>query len=139
MAGQKKIGLICSTFDLLHAGHVAFIEQAAADCDELWACLQTGIHDRPEKNQPVQTVYERWRQLNALRDVSVIIPYESENDLLSVVSTIPNHTRYVGSEYKGLPVTGAHFADEVVYIPRQHGYSTSELRRRVADAEKEKQ
>lgn len=138
MAERKKIGVICSTFDLLHTGHVALIEQAASECDELWVCLQTSIPDRPEKNQPVQTVYERWRQLNALRDVRIIIPYESERDLLNVLATIPNHTRYVGSEYKGLPITGKHLADEVIYVPRHHEYSSSELRKRVAEAEKNK-
>ena len=130
--------MICSTFDLLHAGHVALIEYAASECDEVWVCLQTSIPDRPEKNQPVQTVYERWRQVNALRDVSQVIPYESEKDLDNLLATLPPHVRYLGSEYVGQGATGIRFAADVVYVPRLHDYSTSELRRRVASSETNK-
>jgi glycerol-3-phosphate cytidylyltransferase len=132
------IGLVASTFDLLHAGHVHLLEQAAQRCAYLICALQTGIPDRPEKNQPVQSVYERWRQLQALDCVARIIPYESELDLLNLLQTTEYDIRFLGSEYEGKDFTGKELSCEFIYIPRLHGFSTSELRARVAAAERTK-
>jgi len=53
-AGQK-IGITFSTFDLLHAGHIAMLAEAKNHCDYLIAGLQTDpTIDRPDsKNPPV--------------------------------------------------------------------------------------
>jgi glycerol-3-phosphate cytidylyltransferase len=130
------VGLVASTFDLLHAGHVHLLEEAKLQCYYLICALQTGIPDRPDKNQPVQTVYERWRQVRALACVDQVIPYESEADLLNLLKTTPHDIRFLGSEYENKDFTGKELGDEIVYIPRDHGYSTSELRVRVVAAER---
>lgn len=146
-----KIGLIASTFDLLHAGHVHFIQRCMANCDTLVCALQTGIHDRPDKNSPVQTVYERWSQVRALRGVGPVIPYESEQDLLNLLKTTKHDVRFLGTDYVGKQFTGMDLysystydgdpidghidTPYVMYIERNHNYSTSELRKRVAAAE----
>ena len=79
-----KIGFNCSTFDLLHAGHVTMLKEEKRHCDYLIAALMTDpTIDRPEtKNKPVQSVYERYTQLQAVRYVDEIIVYETEDDLL---------------------------------------------------------
>lgn len=147
-----EIGFTCSTFDLLHPGHVVLIRSMMEHCEEVWVGLQTSIPDRPEKNKPVQTVYERFVQLEAL-GVAKIIPYESEDDLLNLLKTIPPHARFTSYEYYGKPYTGKElyaerlmpldegekiFPGDVVYLPRDHTWSTSELRRRVAEEENKK-
>ena len=67
----KTIGITFSTFDLLHAGHIAMLSEAKNHCDYLIAGLQTDpTIDRPEtKNKPVQSVVERQIQLAACRYV----------------------------------------------------------------------
>ena len=61
-----KIGITCSSFDLFHAGHVKMLEEAKQHCDYLIVALQTDpTIDRPEKNKPIQSVVERWVQVNA--------------------------------------------------------------------------
>lgn len=137
---EKKIGLVCSTFDLLHAGHVIMLEEAKKHCDFLTCALQTHVVDRPEKNRPVQTVYERWKQLSAVKYVDEVIPYESEEDLLNLILSMPKHVRILGSEYERRKWTGSelYFPDSVVYLKRDHFYSTSELRKRVRAAEEVK-
>jgi len=134
------IGFTCSTFDLLHAGHVEMLKFARQNCDELWVGLQTGIPDRPEKNQPVQTVLERYVQLEAVRWVDRIIPYESEADLYRLLKMLPlKHLRFIGWEYHGKLFTGSDIytdqnnpGPELRYTSRAHGWSTTDLRKRAS-------
>lgn len=151
-----KIGLIASTFDLLHAGHTHFIRTAANSCDQLICCLQTNIPDRPDKRKPVQTVYERYLQLSAIKGVDRIIPYESEFDLCNLLVTQTHHLRFLGTDYELMTdkITGSslyggrvfYLEDlqhgnvkeypSIVLLPRYHDYSTSELRNRITNASK---
>ena len=51
------VGFTCSTFDLLHAGHVQMLREAKEQCDYLICGLQVDpSNDRPEKNAPIQSV-----------------------------------------------------------------------------------
>ena len=94
-------GFTCSAFDLLHAGHVEMLRECKEHCD--W--LIVGLHvnprvDRPAKNAPVQSVYERYVQLRACKYVDEIIPYETEEDLINIMAIEPINIRFVGIEYK---------------------------------------
>ena len=96
-----RIGFTCSTFDLLHAGHVTMLREAKDQCDYLIVGLQTDPSvDRPEKNAPVQTVVERYTQLNGIKYVDEIIPYNSEKDLEDILTMYTIHVRILGEEYK---------------------------------------
>ena len=68
MAG-KPIGFTCSTFDLLHAGHILMLAESKSVCDYLIAAVQSDpTIDRPgTKNKPVQSIVERQIQLAACR------------------------------------------------------------------------
>ena len=82
-----KVGFTCSTFDLLHAGHVQMLREAKEQCDYLICGLQVDPNvDRPEKNSPIQTVVERYTQLKAVAYVDEIIPYTSEKDLEDILT-----------------------------------------------------
>ena len=74
----KPIGFTCSTFDLLHAGHILMLSEAKSLCDYLIVGLQTDpTIDRPEiKNKPVQSVVERYVQLSAVKFVDQIVVLE---------------------------------------------------------------
>ena len=76
----KPVGFTCSTFDLLHAGHILMLAEAKQVCDHLIVGLQTDpTIDRPEtKNKPVQSVVERFVQLSAVKFVDQIIVYQTE-------------------------------------------------------------
>ena len=82
-----KVGFTCSTFDLLHAGHVQMLREAKEQCDYLICGLQVDpSNDRPEKNAPIQSVVERYTQLKAVSYVDEIIPYGTEQDLEDVLT-----------------------------------------------------
>ena len=131
-------GFTCSTFDLLHAGHIEMLKDARDQCDYLIVGLQTDpTIDRPEKNQPVQTVSERYIQLDALSCVDEIIPYATEAELLNLIKMIDPYVRILGEEYKDKDFTGRDFCENegvnLYYNKRKHDYSTSDLRRRVVE------
>jgi glycerol-3-phosphate cytidylyltransferase len=139
-AGQK-IGITFSTFDLLHAGHIAMLAEAKNHCDYLIAGLQTDpTIDRPEsKNPPVQSIVERQIQLSATRFVDEIVVYQTEKDLEDILLTLPIDVRILGVEYEDKDFTGRKICIErgieLVFNRRDHSFSSSSLRKRVAQAQ----
>jgi len=136
-----KTGFTCSAFDLLHAGHIQMLRDAKTQCDYLICGLQTDpTIDRPEKNRPVQTVVERYAQLKAVKYVDEIIPYSTEDDLKDILTMYNINVRILGVEYKDKDFTGRDICNkrgiEIVYNGRDHSFSSSSLRKRVAQAEK---
>ena len=131
-----KVGFTCSTFDLLHAGHIIMLREAKEHCDYLIVGLQMDPSvDRKEKNAPVQTIVERYTQLKGVEYVDEIIPYGTEKDLEDILSMYPIDVRILGEEYKDKTFTGraicASRGIELYYNKRDHRFSTSDLRNRV--------
>ena len=139
-----KIGITFSTFDMLHAGHVAMLSEAKNHCDYLIAGLQTDpTIDRPDsKNPPVQSIVERQIQLSATRFVDEIVVYQTEQDLIDLLLILPVDVRILGVEYENKDFTGRGECYErnieLVFNGRDHSFSSSSLRKRVAHAETEK-
>jgi glycerol-3-phosphate cytidylyltransferase len=133
-----KIGITFSTFDLLHAGHILMLEECKLQCDYLIVGLQTDpTIDRPEtKNKPAQSIVERQIQLAAVKYVDEIVVYQTEKDLLDILSIYPINMRFVGEEYQNKDFTGKDYCldnqIELVYNSRKHRFSTTELRQRMA-------
>jgi glycerol-3-phosphate cytidylyltransferase len=138
----KKIGITFSAWDLLHAGHIAMLAEAKNHCDYLIAGLQTDpTIDRPDhKNKPVQSIVERQIQLAATRYVDEIVVYETEKDLEDILLTLPIDVRILGVEYSDKDFTGKDICKqrniELIFNSRDHSFSSSSLRKRVANAEK---
>lgn len=138
-----KVGFTCSTFDLLHAGHVAMLQEARTQCDYLIAGLQNDpTLDRPNKNRPVQSIVERQMQLKGSRYVDEVWVYNTEKDLEDLLLTLPINVRILGVEYEGKEFTGREICHkrgiELYFNGRDHSFSSSSLRRRVYEAEAEK-
>jgi len=140
-----KIGITFSTFDLLHAGHIAMLAEAKNHCDYLIAGLQTDpTIDRPDsKNPPVQSIVERQIQLSACRYVDEVVVYQSEQDLIDLLLILPLDVRILGTEYEDKNFTGrnegAGRGVQVIFNKRDHSFSSSNLRKRVAQAELNKE
>lgn len=133
------IGFTCSTFDLLHAGHIAMLREAKSQCDYLICGLQVDPSlDRAEKNSPVQSLVERHTQLSAVKYVDEIIPYCTEADLLDIINMYPINVRILGDEYKDKDFTGKDECRKRGIQPyfnkRDHRFSSSDLRKRVKNA-----
>jgi glycerol-3-phosphate cytidylyltransferase len=139
-----KIGITFSTFDLLHAGHIAMLAEAKNHCDYLIAALQTDpTIDRPDsKNPPVQSIVERQIQLSTNRNVDEVVVYQTEKDVEDLLLILPVDVRILGVEYKDKDFTGREIClkrgIDIVYNGRDHSFSSSSLRKRVAEAERNK-
>ena len=129
-------GYTCGAFDLLHAGHVEMLRECKEHCD--W--LIVGLHvdprvDRPTKNKPVQSIYERYVQLRGCQYVDEIIPYDTEEDLINIMAIEPIDVRFVGAEYRDTYLTGQDICEkrdiQILFNNRYHGYSSTELRSRL--------
>ena len=140
-----KIGFNCSCFDLFHAGHVTMLKQEKEMCDYLKVALQVDpTIDRPGlKNKPVQSIYERYAQVQACKYVDEILLYDTEADLLNLIMTQTMHIRFLSEEYLNKDFTGKQWCIEngveLFYHKRRHSFSTTDLRKRVFVMEQAKQ
>jgi glycerol-3-phosphate cytidylyltransferase len=133
-----KVGITFSTFDLLHAGHIMMLEEAKTQCDWLVVALQSDpTVDRPDKNKPIQTMYERYIQLKGCRYIDEVVPYTTEEEVRLILESRQFDVRIIGEDYKNKDFTGKDICDErgirVYYNSRQHHLSSSELRKRIKD------
>ena len=137
----KKIGITFSTFDMLHAGHIAMLSEAKNHCDYLIAGLQTDpTLDRPDtKNKPIQSIVERQIQLSACRYVDEVVVYQTEQDLIDLLLILPLDVRILGVEYENKSFSGDaecyQRKIQIVFNGRDHSFSSSSLRKRVVEAE----
>mgnify|MGYP000323570879 FL=1 len=132
------IGITFSSFDLFHSGHVAMLKEAKSKCDYLMVGLQTDpTIDRPEKNKPIQSVFERYVQLEGCKYIDEVIPYATEQDLIDILLTYKVDVRFIGEEYQGKEFTGKQLCIDkginIHYNKRQHSFSTSGLRKRIKE------
>lgn len=139
-----KTGITFSTFDLLHAGHIAMLAEAKSVCDYLICGLHVDPQvERPNKNQPIQSIVERYIQLSSVQYVDEIIPYNLEKDLYDILLTYPINIRIIGSDYKDTEFSGKDICltkgIEIYYNERSHNFSSTELRQRIQQSENDKQ
>ena len=129
-----EVGITAGAFDLFHAGHVLMLKDASNQCDYLIVALQTDpTIDRKEKNKPIQTMYERFIQLDACKYVDEVIPYETEDDLYTLIMNNDIDVRIIGNEYRNEDFTAREVGMDIYYNARNHRWSTSELRERILD------
>jgi len=131
------VGITFSTFDLFHAGHVKMLEEAKSVCDYLIVGLQLDPSiDRAEKNKPVQSIIERYIQVSSCKFVDEVVPYITEKDLDEILRSFKIDVRIIGEEYRDKDFTGKAYCEqkgiELYYNRRDHGFSSSELRKRIA-------
>ena len=132
-ANLMYIGITASAFDILHVGHVAMLEDAKKHCDYLICCLQVDPSlERPEKNPPLQSLVERYIQLQAVRYVDEIIPYEREKDLQDIIEIKTPDIRIIGEEYKSTEFTGKKLCPVIHYNKRRHRFSSTHMRIRMS-------
>ena len=142
---KYKVGLTASTFDLFHAGHVTMLEESKRVCDYVIAAIQTDpTIDRPDtKNKPIQSIVERQIQVKACKYVDEVIVYSTEKDLEDILKTLPINVRILGTEYQDKNFTGRDICllrgIDFYFNSRDHSFSSTDLRKRVYEAEKEKQ
>ena len=131
------IGVFPMAADLLHAGHVTALKQARAQCDHLIVLLNCNpAKHNDKKTPPTQSIFERYLQLQSVKWVDEVIPYECEKDLIIALGCIDYNIRFLGSDYKDKEWTGKEIEEKrgikPFFLPREyHGLSSTDLRNRV--------
>jgi glycerol-3-phosphate cytidylyltransferase len=130
---EERVGIVASCFDLFHAGHVLMLMEARAECDRLVVALQSDpTIDRPEKNKPVQGLYERYVQVDSCKFVDNVVAYDTEADLYNLLASFDWSVRFLGDDYVGrTDFTGSDLNIPIHYCSRKHDYSSSSLRERI--------
>lgn len=132
------VGITFSAFDLLHTGHIVMLKEAKNHCDYLIAGLQVDPSlERPDKNKPIQTLFERYVQLSGCSYVDEVVPYVAESEINDILLSYPINIRFIGEEYRDKPFTGKDICKSaninIFYNTRKHSFSSSSLRKRIQD------
>lgn len=141
---RNRIGITCSSFDLFHAGHIKMLEEAKRECDYLIVALQVDpTIDRPDsKNKPIQSIVERYIQLEGCKYVDQIVPYTTEKDLEDIFSSFDLDVRIIGIEYAEKEFTAKQICKDrgidIFYNKRDHRFSTTALRETTYQEEKKR-
>jgi glycerol-3-phosphate cytidylyltransferase len=133
-----RVGFTAGCFDLMHAGHVKMLKDARENaCDKLVVAVQSDPSiDRPlTKNSPILPYEDRITLVKACRYVDEVILYDTEKDLYGILEGLMPDVRILGTDYIGKSFTGDDLGIEIYYHERNHGMSTSEVRRLVAESE----
>ena len=135
--GHKKYrtGFVCSSFDIIHPGYILLLKEAKSLCDK----VIVGLHSDPSierswKNSPVQSLEERKIVLEAISYVDGIVVYDTEKDLLGLLTTINPDVRILGTDYKHKEsFTGKELNIPVHFHERNHNWSTTNLKKRIIE------
>ena len=132
MTHSKKVGFTCSSFDLIHPGHILMLKDCKNVCDYLVVGLQTDpTIDRKDKNKPIQSLEERKIMIESIKYVDEVNIYKTENDLISLIQKLNPDIRIIGSDWKGKKITGNDLDIPLYYHNRNHNYSTTNLRNKI--------
>lgn len=117
--------------DILHAGHIVALEEAKSHCDY----LIVGLNCIPDGKNPIQSIYERFIQLRAVKWIDEIIPYQGRKDLELLASSLNYDIRFVGEDYYNKDWDGKDIEQKLnkkfYYLSRKHSLSSTELKNRI--------
>ena len=140
---EVKKGFVASSFDIMHPGYALMLKECKDNCNYLIAALHYNPKsERQDKNSPIMSLTERFIILKSIRYIDELAVYESEEDLKNLLRLYRPDIRFLGDEYKELSplkITGYIFCRNIHYINRSHGYSSSDLRKRIYKIEKDKE
>lgn len=126
-----KIGLYPLVGDLLHPGHILAMQEAKNNCDYLIVALNC----TPDGKCPIQSIYERYIQLSAIKYIDQIIPYQGKEDLELLASSLNYDIRFLGEDYRNKTWDGKEIElklnKEIYFLKRQHDLSSTELKNRI--------
>lgn len=127
------VGFYPMAADILHVGHLLAIEEAKRNCDY----LIVGLNCTPDGKNPVQSIYERYMQLRAVKWIDEIIPYQGREDLERLASSLQYDVRFLGEDYRGREWDGK-MAEQILnkktyFLSRKHNFSSTELKNRIID------
>ena len=129
-----KKGFACGVFDLFHFGHVLMLKECKDQCDYLVIGLNQCKVLGENKSSPIFSFEHRKLILESNIYVDEVIGYSSENELSNILCKNNFDIRFLGDDYKNKPITSPELSKKIVFINREHGFSTSLIRKIIKDS-----
>lgn len=123
-------------FDLLHPGHVAYLEDARSLGDVLIIGLNDDDSIRRLKGakRPINRMEDRAAMLSALRSVDLVVPFADDTPQQLIASLLPD-VLVKGGDYLPDDIVGARevraHGGEVVVVQFLEGHSSTALIERI--------
>ena len=131
---NKKIVFTNGCFDLLHSGHVKYLETAKSLGDILIIGLNSdkSVATLKGKNRPINSERDRAYLLAALEVVDYVVVFKEETPF-NLINIIKPHILVKGGDYKGKKVIGDDIVKELIIVPLIEGRSTSNIIRKIGE------
>lgn len=128
-------GFISGNFDIIHPGYILLFMEAKQHCNH----LIIGLHEdpsieRPNKHKPVQSLEERKLILSSIKYIDDIVVYKTEEDLNNILINYKIDLIILSDEYKNTNYTGYNLDIPVHFHKRDHEYSSSKLKKQIAES-----
>ena len=137
----KTIGFTNGCFDILHSGHVSYLNEAKKNVDFLILGLNTDSSIKKIKgsSRPIVDQENRAQVLSGLSSVDAIV-FFNENTPIKLIKTIQPHFLIKGNDYKVEEVVGhkeiKKWAGEVMLIDLIPGQSSTNIIKKINHSEK---
>ena len=128
----KKVVFTNGCFDILHVGHVKYLEEAKSYGDVLILGLNadTSVRRLKGESRPVNTQEDRAYILAALEAVDYVVIFD-EDTPLTLIKAVEPHILVKGGDYAGKEVVGQEIADELRLVQFVDGKSTTKIIERI--------
>ena len=129
-------GIIAGNFDVIHPGYIEMFNEMKVHVNEIHVLLHNDPSlDRPEKIKPLLSVTERKMTLMALKGITEVSCYNSEEELLKLITIINPEIRFLGDDYiNRVDYTGYGLPPKIIFLKRDHGWSTTKFKNLIASS-----
>ena len=132
-AQGRKIIFTNGCFDILHRGHVTYLQKAKELGDILILGLNSdeSIRRLKGESRPINNLEDRAFLIGALESVDFVVPFSEDTPYELIKLIVPN-VLVKGADYEGKEVVGSDVADEVILIDFVAGKSTTNLIEKIS-------
>jgi glycerol-3-phosphate cytidylyltransferase len=129
-------GIIAGNFDVIHPGYIEMFNEMKKHVNEIHVLLHINPSlNRPEKIKPILSVKDRKMTLMALKGITKVSSYNSEEELLKLITFIKPEIRFLGDDYiNRTDYTGYGLPPEIIFLKRDHGWSTTKFKNLIASS-----
>ena len=127
-------GIIAGNFDVIHPGYIEMFNEMKKHVGEIHVLLHIDPSlNRPKKIKPLLSVNDRKMTLMALKGITEVSSYNSEEELLKLISVINPEIRFLGQDYiNRTDYTGYGLPPKIIFLNRDHGWSTTKFKNLIA-------
>ena len=129
-------GIIAGNFDVIHPGYIEMFTEMKKHVNEIHVLLHIDPSlDRPEKIKPILPVKDRKMTLMALKGITEVSSYNTEQELLQLIIDINPEIRFLGEDYiNRTDYTGYGLPPKIIFLKRDHGWSTTKFKNLIASS-----